>query len=167
MRPLALLTLCLLLSCSGALAQSSSSDTLAPSPDPLVALLPGALYAVYPLHHSDMAIRTTRHHLLGAQWRHRYDDHMQFASYALQLAMRCGGATGRSRSWGEMLTADGIGIGYDRAASERTYAHLQAGLEALPRLRYLDRLGLFLRLHCEPYRQSYLTLGLSLRHPCW
>ncbi|WP_308549531.1 hypothetical protein [uncultured Porphyromonas sp.] len=61
----------------------------------------------------------------------------------------------------------GIGIGYDKAASERTYAHLQAGLEALPRLRYLDRLGLFLRLHCEPYRQSYLTLGLSLRHPCW
>ena len=60
----------------------------------------------------------------------------------------------------------GIGIGYDKATSERTYAHLQAGLEALPRLRYLDKLGLFLRLHCEPYRQSYLTLGLSLRHPC-
>lgn len=355
MRPLLLLTLCLLLSCSGALAQSSSSDTLVPSPDPLVALLPGALYAAYPLHHSDEAIRTTRHNLLGPQWRHHYDDHMQFASYALQLAMRCGGATGRSRSWGEMLTADGIGalgtaaivlsvkrgvqrmrpdgsthnsfpsghtataflgaelfnleygadypllahlqylfatsvafgrmannrhwysdvlwggligvtmarvgylasdlifgrytpavssqspdqyfyvsllysrnlfggagclgtqlgwqtpslnyaaelslrpdeehptlhgdlivgaplyqwrylslrqsygigIGYDNAASERTYAHLQAGLEALPRLRYLDKLGIFLRLHCEPYRQSYLTLGLSLRHPCW
>ncbi|WP_238296257.1 hypothetical protein [Porphyromonas uenonis] len=109
MRPLLLLTLCLLLSCSGALAQSSSSDTLVPSPDPLVALLPGALYAAYPLHHSDEAIRTTRHNLLGPQWRHHYDDHMQFASYALQLAMRCGGATGRSRSWGEMLTADGIG----------------------------------------------------------
>ena len=104
------LTLLLLLRpCSWVLAQSDSSDTLAPSPDPLSVLLPGALFAAYPLHHSDVAIRTTRHTLLGTRWRNHYDDHMQFASYGLQLAMRCGGATGRSRTWGEMLTADAIG----------------------------------------------------------
>lgn len=355
MRRLTFLTLVLLLllcPCNWTVAQSNSPDTLAPSPDPLSVLLPGALFAAYPLHHSDVAIRTTRHSLLGTRWRNHYDDHMQFASYGLQLAMRCGGATGRSRTWGEMLTADGIGalgtaaivlsvksgvqrmrpdgstansfpsghtataflgaelfnleygadypllshlqylfatsvafgrmannrhwysdvlwggligvsmahvgylmsdlifgrytpavgreipddyfylsllcsrhlsggagcvgaqlgwqtaslnyaaelslrpdkehptlhgdllvgvplyqwrylelrhnyglgIGYDKAAGEQSYAHLQAGLEAYPRLRYLDKLGLFLRLHCEPYRQSYLTLGVSLRH---
>lgn len=362
MRRLTLLTLVLLLllrPCNWTVAQSNSSDTLAlsldtlaPSPEPLSVLLPGALFAAYPLHHSDVAIRTTRHSLLGTRWRNHYDDHMQFASYGLQLAMRCGGATGRSRTWGEMLTADaigalgtativlsvksgvqrmrpdgstansfpsghtataflgaelfnleygadypllshlqylfatsvafgrmannrhwysdvlwggligvsmahvgylmsdlifgrytpavgreipddyfylsllcsrhlsggagcvgaqlgwqtaslnyaaelslrpdkehptlhgdllvgvplyqwrylelrhnyGLGIGYDKAAGEQSYAHLQAGLEAYPRLRYLDKLGLFLRLHCEPYRQSYLTLGVSLRH---
>ena len=108
MRHLTLLTLVLLLllrPCSWTLAQSSSSDTLAlspdtlaPSPDPLSVLLPGALFAAYPLHHSDVSIRTTRHSLLGTRWRNHYDDHMQFASYGLQLAMRCGGATGRSRS---------------------------------------------------------------------
>ena len=67
----------------------------------------------------------------------------------------------------ELRHSYGIGIGYDKVAREQSYTHLQAGLEAYPRLRYLDKLGLFLRLHCEPYRQSYLTLGLSLRHRCW
>lgn len=108
MRLPTLLTFALLLflrPCSWMLAQSNSpdtlvpsSDTLAPSPDPLSVLLPGALFAAYPLHHSDVAIRTTRHTLLGTRWRNHYDDHMQFASYGLQLAMRCGGATGRSRT---------------------------------------------------------------------
>ena len=67
----------------------------------------------------------------------------------------------------ELRFCYGIGIGYDKVAREQSYTHLQAGLEAYPRLRYLDKLGLFLRLHCEPYRQSYLTLGMSLRHRCW
>lgn len=101
MRLLILLTLTLLLlllPCGELLAQSHQSDTLAPSPDPLSVLLPGGVFAAYPLHHSDVAIRTTRHSLLGTRWRNHYDDHMQFASYGLQLAMRCGGATGRSRT---------------------------------------------------------------------
>lgn len=67
----------------------------------------------------------------------------------------------------ELRHCYGIGIGYDKTAREQSYTHLQAGLEAYPRVRYLDKLGLFLRLHCEPYRQSYLTLGMSLRHRCW
>lgn len=331
----------------------SPADTLATtSPNPLTILLPGLLYASYPLHHSDEVVRTSRHSLLGAKWRNRYDDHMQFASYGLQMAMRCGGVIGRSRTWGEMLTADGvaalgtativlsvkrgvqrmrpdgsthnsfpsghtataflgatlfdleygqqypllahaqyalatsvalgriannrhwysdvlwggvigitmahlgylvsdlafgrykpfvprevpdryfylallhsrnllggsgcigaqlgwqapslnyalelalrpdkthptlhgdlvvgaplyqwrylalrqsygIGMGYDKSAKDPHYAHLQAGLELHTQLHYLDNLALFLRMHCEPYRQSYLTLGLAIRH---
>lgn len=59
----------------------------------------------------------------------------------------------------------GIGMGYDKSAKDPHYAHLQAGLELHTQLHYLDNLALFLRMHCEPYRQSYLTLGLAIRHP--
>lgn len=90
---LMLTLLLLLLPCGELLAQSCQSDTLAPSPDPLRVLLPGGVFAAYPLHHSDVAIRTTRHSLLGTRWRNHYDDHMQFASYGLQLAMASASAT--------------------------------------------------------------------------
>lgn len=337
-------------------AQTASTDSLASSPNPLTILLPGMLYASYPTSHIDEPMRQARHSLLGREWRNHYDDYMQYTPYALQLSMRAAGAAGRSRSWGEMLTADGvaaasmaalvlsvkkgvhrmrpdgstansfpsghtataflgaelfnieygaeypllanaqyllatsvalgriandrhwysdvlwgglvgvstarlgylvsdlifgryratdyleegrgayialqqsyllghryggsalglqigyqtatlyyalelaavphgvqtsgycdllvgasihawryarlrqcygIGIGHERDYDKGSYAHLQAGVELQPLVRYLDRMALTLRMHYEPYRQSYLSLGISLRHHCW
>lgn len=354
-----ILLLTLLLTGSLCIAQESPQDSLLqPSPDPLRTLLPVALYASYSANSFDESIRNTREALLGFHWRNHYDDYVQFVPYTIQLAMRAGGVLGRSRNWGEMLTADGvaiagvaasvllvkytarrmrpdgstansfpsghtataflgaelfnleygadytllahtqyalatlvaveriannrhwysdvlwggvvgvsmvrlgylvsdllfgryqpetvsetpfdsyvytallssyhlvgpqtdrlpvgsvgaqigyhtpklsyalevvgtphptaptvscdlmvgvpiyswkyahlrqsygIGVGYDRASTERSYTHLQAGMELSPQVRYLDRLALALRLHYEPYRQCYLSLGILLR----
>ena len=90
-------------------AQLTTSDSLPPSPNPLASIIPGAIYAAYPLEHLDESMRSSRHNLLGTDWKNDYDDYLQYASYGLQLAMHFGGVKGRSRNWIEMLTADAVG----------------------------------------------------------
>lgn len=57
----------------------------------------------------------------------------------------------------------GIGIAYDRNALENLYPHMQIGWELSPQVHYLKNLSLCLRLHGEPYKQPYITIGLCLR----